>query len=486
MNPWLKRAAWLALLMAGPVPAAVEVETENLRLSFADNGDLLSATACLPACQDRDAHRLTYGNGSDERVVSFTSFAAEEFSLRREEEARGTQLHFENADGNGRSWLVPQRGFGVELSLSGSERIDLQGGAAMRPLPAAGFGVWLEGLRYVVFEDGAPEVSGLDEPLERKSQSEWAGFRNRFWTLMVLPDQPVDFSFAGGAGLEDASAALTIDPAARSGFSLYLGPVEPAALRSADPRLRGLMYSGIWFWMAWIAMGLHWLLGLIQGLLPHWGLAIMLLSLAVSFLMRPLSNIADRLQDQVHETEGRLAPELREIQSKYKGEEQSRRILELYKEHGVHPLYSLKSLAGVAVVIPVFIGAFDMLAENIWLAGESFLWITDLARPDAVLGLPFTIPFFGAQLNLLPFIMTALSVLASVLHHHEAMDAIQRRKQRRNLTLMALAFLALFYTFPAGMVLYWTTNNLISVIKYGLRRRQNSGTAARQDTIRND
>jgi membrane protein insertase Oxa1/YidC/SpoIIIJ len=72
--------------------------------------------------------------------------------------------------------------------------------------------------------------------------------------------------------------------------------------------------------------------------------------------------------------------------------------------------------------------------------------------------------------------MTALSVLASVLHHHEAMDTVQRRKQRRNLTLMALGFLALFYTFPAGMVLYWTTNNLISAIKYGWQRHRLRGT----------
>jgi YidC/Oxa1 family membrane protein insertase len=198
----------------------------------------------------------------------------------------------------------------------------------------------------------------------------------------------------------------------------------------------------------------------------------MALSLVVHTLMRPLSRIADRLQDQVHRTEALLGPKLRAIQAEHKGEEQSKQVLALYREHGVHPLYSLKSLAGVAVVIPVFIGAFDMLAENIWLAGESFLWIQDLARPDAIAPLPFTIPFFGGQLNLLPFLMTALSVLASALHHHEAMDTVQRRRQRRNLTLMALGFLALFYTFPAGMVLYWTTNNLISAVKYGWQRKR--------------
>jgi len=117
------------------------------------------------------------------------------------------------------------------------------------------------------------------------------------------------------------------------------------------------------------------------------------------------------------------------------------------------------------VVIPVFIGAFDMLAENIHLSGESFLWIADLSRPDEFMRLPFELPFFGAYLNLLPFIMTGFSLVASKMHSHPAMDAAHRRRHSRNLVLMALGFLVLFYTFPAGMVLYWTTNNLISVIK---------------------
>ena len=144
----------------------------------------------------------------------------------------------------------------------------------------------------------------------------------------------------------------------------------------------------------------------------------------------------------------------------------------MYKEAGVHPLYSLKSLAGVFVVIPVFIGAFDMLAENIHLSGVAFLWIADLSHPDAFLQLPFKMPFFGEYLNLLPFIMTGFSLVASKLHSHPAMDAAQRHKQARNLVAMAVGFLVLFYTFPAGMVLYWTTNNLISVIKTLWKKRE--------------
>jgi YidC/Oxa1 family membrane protein insertase len=213
------------------------------------------------------------------------------------------------------------------------------------------------------------------------------------------------------------------------------------------------------------------LLAGIHALLPSWGFAVMAMSLVVSVLMTPLSRIAQRFQDEVNDTEARLAPELRRIKQGSKGEEQATKILELYKKEQVHPLYSLKGLLGVAIVIPVFIGAFNMLAENIHLLNTGFLWITDLSRPDDLLELPFTVPFFGNELNALPFLMTGLSVAASSLHNPLAADAGLRKKQLRNMLLLAAAFFVLFYTFPAGMVLYWTTTNLISVAKSLWARR---------------
>jgi len=117
------------------------------------------------------------------------------------------------------------------------------------------------------------------------------------------------------------------------------------------------------------------------------------------------------------------------------------------------------------MVIPVFIGAFDMLAENFQLLHARFLWMDDLSRPDALAQLPFNVPFFGPDFNLLPFLMTGLSIIASVLHRPLALSRELRGRQVRNLSFLALAFFALFYTFPAGMVLYWTSNNLISAGK---------------------
>ena len=113
----------------------------------------------------------------------------------------------------------------------------------------------------------------------------------------------------------------------------------------------------------------------------------------------------------------------------------------------------------------------DTWAENIHLLNAPFLWMVDLSRPDSLFLLPFRLPFFGAEFNLLPFLMTAISVAASALHQPETQSPELRRKHVINMTLMAVLFFALFYTFPAGMVLYWTTNNLISVTKSLWARR---------------
>jgi YidC/Oxa1 family membrane protein insertase len=465
--------AGFLLLFAASSQAAVTIETQSLRLQFSDKGDLLRAEACFPACaaQGAKTRLLSAGQG----LLVFDDFEAADLQVATTRDGADTSLAFTDASGAvKRQWLIPDVGWRLNVSSSATRAARLMSGVDFRPLPSSGFGDLLERTRYLVFDGSSVETIGLDdaEPATLET-SDWFGFRNRFWTVLVRPGKVVSMTVQTGETVQDALVKFTGATREQDlDLALYLGPVEPHSLADSAPELEGLMYSGLWFWLRWICQALYWLLNLISLAVPPWGLAVMALSLAVNILMRPLSMIADRLQDQVHETEARLAPKLAAIKKEYKGEQQSEKIIAMYKAENVHPLYSLKSLAGVFVVIPVFIGAFDMLAENIHLSGESFLWIADLSHPDAFMRLPFELPFFGDYLNLLPFIMTGLSFIASKLHSHPAMDAAQRRRHSRNLVLMALGFLVLFYTFPAGMVLYWTTNNLISVVKTLWKKRR--------------
>ncbi|MDT8321867.1 MAG: membrane protein insertase YidC [Xanthomonadales bacterium] len=466
-RPTVLLAALLAAcaLFAAPLSAATVITTPTMHLGFGPSGALESAVACYPACQAQGARIGQFG---DEAVVDIAAQGRDptrgRWRLSRSESATHLELSFDDGQGSSVRWRIPRSGYRLEVELEGLGGLRVSSGLSFRPRDAAGFGDWLETTRYVTNVAGGPEQIGLEEPVERVFRAvSWTGYRNRFWTLLVQPPGVTDAELLTGEGQRDARIDFQL--AQPGPWSIYLGPVEPRALADADPALSGLLYASLWFWLRWICFSLFYLLGAIHTLLPSWGLSIMALSVVVGVLMLPLSRIADRLQQQVNETEARLAPELQRIKKNCRGEEQAAKILALYKTERVHPLYSLKSMAGVAVVIPVFIGAFDMLAENIQLLNVGFLWIADLSRTDALFQLPFRLPFFGDEFNLLPVLMTALSFLASVLHKPPALDAASRHRQVRNMLLLAMVFFVLFYTFPAGMVLYWTTNNLISVIK---------------------
>ena len=457
-----KFLAVFACLMVNPVRAETGLQTEQLFLSFGEQGQLLSMQACFPDCQSASARKLNLVNGTG--LISFSALPGGRWQLSEEQESKAHILNFQGPDGALLRWTIPATGYDFALESRGVGELTLRAGESFRAREAPGFGEWLEQVRYLAIDSGAVQQIALDDTEVKELAAEWVGFRSRFWAVLLTADELVPHTVQTGESNLDP--VITSQAAAASmNWHFYLGPVERNALSATDELLPDLMYAGLWFWLRWICIILAFLLGWIQALLIAWGPSIMLLSALVGVLMLPLTRLADQVQQQVNRTEARLAPELTRIKREFKGEAQAAAIIAYYKSAGVHPLYSLKSLLGVAIVIPIFIGAFDMLAENIYLMNTPFLWVDDLSWPDHWFSLPYDLPFFGKGFNLLPFLMTGLSIYASLLHQPLALQADLRQRQVRNMILLAAVFFVLFYTFPAGMVLYWTTNNLISVLK---------------------
>src|SRR5262249_18286056 len=113
------------------------------------------------------------------------------------------------------------------------------------------------------------------------------------------------------------------------------------------------------------------------------------------------------------------------------------------------------------------------------LHGASFLGIPDLAQPDALIPLPLELPWLGRRLNLLPFIMSGVSLAAAARYEAAALPPDLVRRQRRNLAAVAVLFFILFYAFPAGMVLYWTSTNALQlIVREAYRRFRQDARAA--------
>jgi YidC/Oxa1 family membrane protein insertase len=478
-------AALVALLTLVPcaavgAPAAVTVETARYRIVFeAARAGPVGWRACAPTCAapgalttelladgdapggievllaDADGGRLVPGPakiGVAERPdwveVTLRTGAAEDSGALEQR------------------WLIPRDGYGVDYTatLSGASDVRLTGwriatGGAFRPPPMPGFSDAYARVRPFALLGGV-----LDVPEQRPARidltrGDWAGVRARFWAVAAGPAAAAEARLPGGDVAE-----LRIQDGRTLSLAVYIGPVEREALAVAGPGLGGLLYAELWAWLRWPARALGRLLDGLLALTGNAGLAIMLLSVVVKVLMTPVTALAERWQADVNRTHARLEPLLAAARANYRGEQRHERVLAAYRTLGVSPLYTMKSLAGYLIQIPVFIAAFAMLGEHFALAGTPWLWIADLSRPDALAPLPFQLPFFGGDFNLLPFLMTGLTVLAAVLHRDPDLTPSLLRAQRRRLYALAALFFVLFYTFPAAMVLYWTANNLLHLI----------------------
>jgi YidC/Oxa1 family membrane protein insertase len=213
--------------------------------------------------------------------------------------------------------------------------------------------------------------------------------------------------------------------------------------------------------MRMLCTGLLELLRLLAGLAGNWGVAIILLALLVRLVLYPFARRALREQKRFNETQQTLKPLLADIKSRYRGGEQAEHIEELYRAHGVSPAAGMKPLLLVLLQLPILFALFQILLHAPDLKNAAFLWIDDLSRPDRLAPLGTSLPWFGSSLNILPFALAASTMLGALFIPGEGDRGVLRKALWAS-AAMALVFFVLFYSFPAGLVLYWTATNLLA------------------------
>ena len=182
--------------------------------------------------------------------------------------------------------------------------------------------------------------------------------------------------------------------------------------------------------------------------------AIVGLSTLVTVLVLPLYNMADAWQDEEREKQRKMKSKLDDIKAAFRGDERHMITNTYYRQQHYHPLMQLRSVIGVAIQVPFFIAAYHYLSHLTVLNGVSFLFLKDLSKPDGL----FQIGNFS--INIMPILMTVINLMSAFVYANKL-----TRKELVQLALMALLFLVLLYTSPSGLVLYWTMNNVFSLIK---------------------
>jgi YidC/Oxa1 family membrane protein insertase len=197
---------------------------------------------------------------------------------------------------------------------------------------------------------------------------------------------------------------------------------------------------------------------------PAVPIALVGVSAAVSVLTLPLYFMAERYQAAERTIQKAMLPEIQNIKAVFKGDEQYLMLAAWYRQNNYHPMYALRSSLGVAIQIPFFIAAYHFVANLEQLQNISFLFIDDLSLPDAAFQVG------NITLNILPVIMTVINAVSGAVYTKgfPARDKVQ-------LYGMAAVFLVLLYNSPSALVLYWTCNNLFSLIKNVLQKTKHPG-----------
>ena len=333
------------------------------------------------------------------------------------------------------------------------------GGFSMGPQPYVGAALTTSETRYekLEFED-------LDEgPFRSTERGGWMALLQHYFLSAWVANEEDENTYYG-RGLGDGTYTvgyigplLSVAPGASGEWRtrLYAGPKDQKKLEQIAQHLNLTVdYGFLW----WLAVPLFWILDWLHGFVSNWGVAIILLTVLVKLVLYPLSSASYKSMANMR----RVAPQMKRLQERHAGDRQklSQEMMGLYKKEGVNPLGGCLPML---LPMPIFIALYWVLFESVELRQAPFLlWIQDLAAKD---------PFF-----VLPLLM------GGTMYLQQAMSpAMGDPMQVRMMKMMPIVFTVLFLWFPAGLVLYWLVNSVLSVAQqwYVMKKAETAAALAK-------
>jgi YidC/Oxa1 family membrane protein insertase len=327
----------------------------------------------------------------------------------------------------------------------------------------------------------------------------WVAVHNQFFTLAAMPQKPAHEVVVQKVELPrptgDATHPVSANAPAPEGYeavmiypgltlaanqvvtnqvNLYAGPKEYQTLARIGDRFNNnidlvMGFSGFFgFFSKGLLLSMNWLHHTLW--LPY-GWAIIAITIIIKVVFWPLTQASTRSMKRMQA----LQPQMKAIKEKYKDDpmKMNKKTMEFMKEHKVSPLGGCLPMI---LQIPVFFGFYRMIQSAIELRGASFLWVRDLSRPDTL----FNIPGTNFPFNLLPLIMGVTMLWqARLTPPSPGMDPAQAKMMR----YMPLMFMVFLYNFSAGLTLYWTVQNLLTIAQTKLTRMAPETPAAGQASV---
>ncbi|MGF1655545.1 MAG: YidC/Oxa1 family insertase periplasmic-domain containing protein [Verrucomicrobiales bacterium] len=326
---------------------------------------------------------------------------------------------------------------------------------------------WFDGSRIPLI--GVELRSPAPVYQEERPEISWVGLRNQFYAGILAPvDVPAERVFATRVANRDEDrrqvrhiqGALGMpgfrvesNQSHSVNFKLYTGPREFSRLQRLEADQAQIMNFG---WFKWISEILLNSLNWIQSWVGNYAVAIIVLTIIIKLLLYPIQNKAMMEMKRM----SLLAPKMKDIREKHKDDPQkmNEEVMALYKDYRVNPFAGCLPMF---IQLPIFFGFYSMLGTAVELRHKNFFWVNDLASPDTVAHLGFL------PLNLLPLIMAG-----SMFWQMHITPKTGDKNQMRIFMIMPVIMLLFCYNFASALSLYWTTQNVFSIVQLYLTRNK--------------
>jgi YidC/Oxa1 family membrane protein insertase len=308
-------------------------------------------------------------------------------------------------------------------------------------------------------------ASSPKDLIEIADRIEWASVKNQFFASVLssetlgddLQIYPVEAPENGDAapgrpgisgsvgydvGVLSAGTASTLD------FQLYVGPKEFKRLQALGNNQDLVMQFGFLGFFSKLLLSFMYA---IHAVVPSWGWSIVIMTICIKMLFWPLTAKASRSQKRMTKIQEPMAA----LKEKYKDNPQKmqQETLKLFKEHQVNPVAGCLPML---IQMPIFLGLFYMLRTASELRHEPFLWVSDLSMPDTLMEIG------GFPINILPLIMGVTMFLQmSMMPVSPTADPMQQKIFK----FLPFIFLVFLYNFSSGLVLYWTVQNILTIVQ---------------------
>jgi YidC/Oxa1 family membrane protein insertase len=341
-------------------------------------------------------------------------------------------------------WCIDGRAKGIDVGWFGSSGgfLGVVGQRAARPYYQEN----IAGAEWVAVSNQF--FTTLMAPLSAKATGVWG----RSFDIERSPDQKL-LGIEGAMGMPGFQLQPGQTYSAR--FEIYAGPKLYHRLAQLPHNEAEVMDFGMFKIVCQFLLNF---MNLLNSWLHDYGLAILALTTIIKLTLWPIQNRANRSMRQM----AALSPKMQELRDKYKDDptRMNQELMKLYKQYGINPVGGCLPMM---IQIPIFFGLFKMLGQAVELRNAKFLWVKDLSQPDTIAHLPL----LGWPVNIIPLCMAATQIWLMAMTPKTGDPT-----QRRIMMFTPLIFLFICYNFAAALALYYTAQNLFSILQFYQNKRQ--------------